>query len=243
MKKFLPVLLLLLATTVGANAQRKEEEPPSQSFSFGIYTHTFGTGIEFQSTQVKNPTGLTADFTFGGYKLAREQKIESLYNDQGGQNYFYDKKNYAYNMTLVAGLSKKVFTRNNFSKIGLNVTAAAGPSLFFLKPYYVQVAVPLPGTNQADVIDAPFDASLHNFNNIVGEADFFLGMNEIRLVPGARARTTALLDFSASPQYIRAVELGLYGDFFFKELEIFDEKTNPRFRIGGSVAVLIGNAW
>ena len=99
-----------------------------------------------------------------------------------------------------------------------------------------------PGTNQAEVVDVPYDASQHNYVNIVGESDFFLGINDVSTIPGFRARTTALLDFSASPQYIRAVELGMYADCFFKELEIFDAKENPRFRLGGSIAVLIGNA-
>jgi hypothetical protein len=77
----------------------------------------------------------------------------------------------------------------------------------------------------------------------VGEADFFLGMNEIRIVPGMRANLTGLLDFSASPEYIRGVEIGLYADYFFTELAVFDQRQNPSFRIGGSIALLVGNAW
>lgn len=241
----LTIILLLLAVTTSVTAQGNDDEKklPSQSFSFGLYAHTFGSGVEMQSIRLRQSRGLVISVGFGSYKLAKEHKIESLYKDQGGEDYYFDKKNYTYSLQMLAGVSKEVFERGNFSKIGLRLSASAGPVLAFQKPYYIEVAVPVPGSSTATVKVDKYDGSLYAYSDIVGEADFFLGMNQITVVPGMRARVTGMLDFSASREYIRAVELGIYSDYFFTDLAVFDQRQNPSFRIGGSIALLVGNAW
>ena len=121
-------------------------------------------------------------------------------------------------------------------------TLSGGPTLAFLKPYYLEVAIPFSG-NQAYVEVDKYDAALYNYGNIVGEADYFLGMNEIVVTPGFTGKLSTMLDFSASRDYIRGVELSIFGSIFSKPLELMDLTANRQLFLGASVELLIGNTW
>ena len=123
-------------------------------------------------------------------------KINSAYSDQGGRDYIYDKLNYCYVFAPTFGVSRKLISRSLFNRVGLRGTVSGGPLLALLKPYYVEVAVPFNG-NQAYVETEKYDHTKYNYSNIYGAADYFLGMNEISVVPGARMKVATMVDLSA----------------------------------------------
>lgn len=232
-------LLFLLPFFVQGQEKKKE---PTKGLAFGILAHTYGFGIDAQFHVLRPEWDFIFGASFSSYKHPKELKIESAYADQGGKDYIFDKKNYGYVLAPTFGISKRIIPKNGFNKISLRSTFSAGPTLAFLKPYYLEVAIPFQG-NQAYVEIDKYDASLYNYGNIVGEADYFLGMNELQLVPGIRAKLSAMLDFAAGSNYIRGIELSVYADYFTKELELLDLTPNKQVFVGGSVELLIGNAW
>ena len=234
------ILFLVPVQQQAQNAQ--EEEPPTRGLAFGVLAHSFGFGIDVQYHLIREKSSLIFSTSFASYKDPRELKIQSAYADQGGKRYIYDKKNYAYVLAPTFGYAKNWISNSGFSKVGLSTTFSAGPTLAFLKPYYLEVAIPFNG-NQAFVEVDKYDASLYNYTNIVGEADYFIGLNEIRIQPGFRGEISTMVDLAGSRNLIRGIEVSAFADIFAKPLDIFDLNDNRSFWIGGSIEFLIGNTW
>lgn len=242
--KRIAYICLLLLLPLGMHAQTETDgEPPSHALLFGAYAHSYGFGIEVQSLQLRE-SGSALFFSLGiaSLKNPKELNVESAYVDQGGKNYIYDKLNYAYTLTPSIGLSREWIPAGNFSKVSLRTTLSVGPNLAILKPYYIEVAIPV-SQNQAIVEVHKYDPAEHNYGNIVGEADYFLGMDELKIRPGVRARFHTLLDFSPAAEYIRGVEVSAYADLFPKAPEIMGSMDNRRVFVGGTVGFFLGNTW
>ncbi len=221
----------------------QDEEDPTHGLALGLLAHSFGFGIDVQYSLIRtNNSSFVFSTSFISYKDPKELKIQSAYADQGGKRYIYDKKNYVYLLTSTLGYSKIWIPKSGFSKVGLSTIFSAGPALAFLKPYYLEVAIPFSG-NQAFVEVDKYDASLYNYSNIVGAADYFLGLNEIQVQPGFRGRVSTLIDFAGTRNLIRGIEFSVFGDIFAKPLEIFDLNDNRTLWVGGAIEFLIGNAW
>lgn len=237
------LLLVLLGVPLQQYGQAKQEEKaPTRGLAFGMLAHSFGFGIDVQYHLIRRNSSLVFSTSLSSYKDPKELKIQSAYADQGGKRYIYDKKNYAYILAPTFGYSKNWIPNSGFSKVGLSTTFSAGPLLALLKPYYLEVAIPFNG-NQAFVEVDKYDAALYNYSNIVGEADYFLGLNEMKIQPGFRGEISTMVDFAGNRNLIRGIEVSVFGDIFAKPLEIFDINDNRTFWFGGSIEFLIGNTW
>lgn len=222
--------------------EKNAEEPNTRSLSFGLFAHSFGFGFDVQHMHLRDNTDLLFSFSLSSLKNLHEQKIESAYVDQGGKDYIYGKKNYAYTFAPTFGISKKLFSKSDFNRVSFRANFSAGPLLTFLKPYYLEIAVPFNQT-QAYVEVQRYDAAQHNYTNIVGEADFFLGMDELSLSPGLRGRVSGIIDFARSEDFIRGIEVGVNTDLYFKAPELMDNRKNQSIFVGGSIGILFGNSW
>lgn len=238
-KRLLIGLLLIFPLFVQAQEQ---EKAPTSALATGIFGHSFGFGFDLRYIALRNSWDYTISLSLSSYKNPKELKIESAYADQGGKNYIYDKLNYGYVLAPTFGISKTVIPRSAHNRIGLHLGLSAGPAIALLKPYYLQIAVPF-GGNQAVVEVEKYSPSQHNYTNIYGVADYFLGMNEITALPGARIKLASMVDFSAGSAYIRGVELALFADYFTKKLPLLGFTPNRQFFLGGSFEILIGNTW
>ncbi|MEM7037363.1 MAG: hypothetical protein AAF570_10310 [Bacteroidota bacterium] len=219
-----------------------KKKEPTRGLAFGLLAHTYGFGFDVQYHILRDNSTLIVGVAMSSMKHPQELKQESAYADQGGKDYIYDKKNYAYVLSPTFGISKDIIPKSGYNRISVRSTLSGGPTLAFLKPYYLEVAIPFSG-NQAYVEVDKYDATKYNYGNIVGEADYFLGMNEITVTPGFTAKLSTMLDFSASKDYIRGVELSLFGSIFSRQLELMDLTDNKQVFIGGSVELLFGNTW
>lgn len=238
-KRLLIALLLTLPTLAWA---QEVPRPPSAGLAFGLFAHSFGMGFDVQYIALRGNWDYTISMSLGSYKDPRELKIKSAYADQGGKDYVYDKLNYCYVFAPTFGLSRKLVSRNLFNRIGIRGTISAGPLIALLKPYYLEVAVPFNG-NQAYVETEKYDYTKYNYSNIYGVADYFLGMNEISVQPGARLKVATMADLSSGTAYIRGIELGMFVDLFMKHLPLLGFTRNRNTFVGGSVEILIGNTW
>jgi hypothetical protein len=238
-KRLLIMLLLLVPCLLPA---QEKVAPPTAGLAMGVFAHSFGYGFDVRFILPRPSTDMFIGLSLSSYKNPKELKIESAYKDQGGKDYVYDKLNYCYVIAPTFGINRKLIARNLFNRVGISGTISGGPLIALLKPYYVEVAVPFNG-NQAMVEPHRYDPTQYNFSNIYGVADYFLGMNEISAIPGARAKVGTFVDFSAGTAYIRGVELSLFGDIYAKKLPLFGATPNRQFFLGGSVEILVGNTW
>ncbi|MFM2376441.1 MAG: hypothetical protein RLZZ165_1538 [Bacteroidota bacterium] len=236
-KRILPVLILALPLMMPA-----QTKTPAAGVAFGLFAHTFGFGFGMQYMVFRGNWDYVIDLSLQSYKNPQELKIKSAYSDQGGKDYVYDKLNYCYVLAPTLGVSRSLIARNLFNRVGISGSISAGPLLALLKPYYLEVAIPFNG-NQANLETDKYDHTKYNYSNIYGVADYFLGMNEISMVPGARLKMATMVDLSAGTAYIRGIELGLFADIFARKLPMLGFTANRQSFFGGSVAILIGNTW
>ena len=240
MKKLLIYCLFLLPFAL--IAQEPEREEPTMGMAFLGYGHSHGLGGELQFWKQNDDSQLIFGLDLASIKDRREQKVISFYQDQGGKKYIFDKKNHFYSLRPTIGISKPLFKRSFLNKIDVKYRVSAGPAIGFAKPYYVEVAVPINPT-QAIVEEHPFDANEHSYFDIVGPGDYFLGFNEMQIIPGAHAKATAVLDFSSSINFVRAVEFGAFADYYIKKVEILDSREDRQLFVGFMLGFSIGNTF
>lgn len=238
------LLSLVLLPMAKAHAQSPNEggeaKELKRSAAFGLFFSTHGSGLDFQFTRYREKNHLFFGLALGSCHDLSERKIRSAYADQKGKDYVWDKKNYLYTITPTIGLSRTLLNVGHSNRLAINGRFSGGPLLGLLKPYYVIIAVPVSSTT-ANPLPFPYDASLYTYDDIVGEGDLFMGFDELRFTFGARLNAALQLDFSANRSTIRALEFGIYSDFYPKRPEILDVAQNSWNYTGFSVAVLIGN--
>lgn len=245
--RHIPTLLLLLLSLLprigAAQMETRESEEPTRGLGVGVMAHTYGFGFDVQYMWLRdNGKSIVLSTTLGSLKHPTELKIESAYNDQGGKDYIWDKKNYSYVLAPTIGIAKDWIPNSGYSRIAVRTTFSGGPAIAILKPYFLEVAVPFNG-NQARVEIDKYDASKYNYTNIYGEADYFLGLNEIRLQPGLQAKASTLVDFAGQRDVIRGFEFSIFANYFIRPLDILDLSPDKQFWLGGSIQLLIGNKW
>lgn len=236
------IIALLLTVPLLGRAQLKPPKEPTAGLAFGILAHSFGFGFDVQYQVIRNDWDYNLSVSLASYKHPQEAKVNSAYANTGGKDYVYDKLNYGYVLAPTLGVSRSLIRRGIFNRVGLRGGFAAGPLLALLKPYYLQVAVPVSGS-QAVLETDKYDPALYNYSNIYGVADYFLGLDEIKAMPGARVKATTLVDLASSTAFIRGVELAFFADIFAKRLPLLGYSPNKQVFVGGSVEILIGNTW
>lgn len=238
-------LAFLLTMPVFLQAQQgnSKDKEPTRGLGVGIMAHSYGFGFDIQYLLLRdNNKTIVISTALSSVKHPTELKIESAYADQGGKNYIYDKKNYGYVLAPTVGLAKDWIPKSGYSRISLRTTFSGGPALALLKPYYLEVAVPING-NQAIVEIDKYDATKYNYQNIVGEADYFLGLNEITVQPGLQAKVSTLVDFAGQRNVIRGFEFAVYANYFANGLDLLELTEDKQLWLGGSIQFLIGNKW
>lgn len=215
----------------------------STGFAVGGHVHSRGLGGDlYYFRPLFDRWELAGIASLSSLKELNESRVKSLYKDQGGRDFVYDKKNYAYTLSATVGLQTQLFGLNNYNKLSMRAGLAIGPTLALLKPYYVEVAVPISST-QALVEIAPYDHQRFTYNDIVGRADYWEGMGQIKMTPGLRVRAFTLLNLAGSTLYVRAIHLGLTADYYGKKLDIMDQKADNQAFYSLYLGLLIGNAW
>ena len=215
---------------------------PKVAVCMDVFGHNYGLGLGLDFWKLSGKKAITAHAQISSFKDRHETKINSVYDDQGGKSFIYDKKNYFYSVSAVVGMSKEVLARSQNNRVGIRVGGALGIALGMLKPYYVQVAIPTSG-GKGEIREMPYDNATLNFTDIYGEGDYFLGVSEMKFVPGLSARGSCMFDFSQNLDYIRGIELFLFADIYPKKIEILDAGKNNMLFLGAGLSIQIGNTW
>ena len=64
-----------------------------------------------------------------------------------------------------------------------------------------------------------FDSSIHTFNNVIGSASFFEGVDEIKIKPGINLKAALNFEFG-SAKSASAIEVGFLGEVFQMKLSL-----------------------
>jgi hypothetical protein len=107
--------------------------------------------------------------------------------------------------------------------------------LGLLKPYYLNIKKVSEGNpNQFTTSREKYSEENHDRfldeNNIRGYAGFFKGLTEAKIVPGVQAKGAVHFSWGNDDEYLKALEMGLMVDVFFKKMPIMiTEDNTPLF--------------
>lgn len=189
------------------------------TFDLGILRHPkeFRQTITFHSG---NPYRRTANsFTYG-----KQNQFIIMRAGFGEKKYFSDK------------------AKRKGVAVGINYQI--GASLGLLKPYFLHLSR-LEEDGFTDYISTEryseenADVFLDD-TKIIGPASFFKGFEQLSMVPGVNARLGAHFSLGAFDQFVKAFEMGITVDAFFRRVPIMIIENNTPVFINGYLSFQIG---
>ncbi|MCS7084691.1 MAG: hypothetical protein RMM53_02625 [Bacteroidia bacterium] len=215
---------------------------PKGTFSIGGVLATNGWGLDaLASGKIGPKTDWTAAFSLMSQKDPRETRIESLFGEQG-RRYVFDKQNVVFVFYAGAGIERIIQPLDAFSRLTIRAGATAGPLITLLKPYYLEIFHQVTGNEGVRRLSV-YNPAIHNYGNIIGEAEFFNGFDKIRLMAGFRLRAHATFNFTTSNLFVRALIIGGQADIYPKPLPIMTTHPNRAFIPAAFIGIHIGSGW
>ena len=147
---------------------------------------------------------------------------------------------------LRAGVGEKRYFSEKAKRKGVavGISYEIGGSLGLLKPYYLNLnrveengVTDFVSTERYSEDNADF---FLDQNRILGSASFFKGMDEISIAPGVHAKAALHFSVGAFDQFVRALEVGLMVDGYFKRMPIMILENNTPIFINGYVTIQLG---
>lgn len=158
-----------------------------------------------------------------------------------GSQVVFGKKNYLLSLRPEYGRERYFFRKNNDEGIGLSGILAGGPSVGLQKPYYIRYSKI--GSTEAPVT-VPFDANIHQINQITGSANIWKGFFKgTKVIPGLHLKAAINLDLTTFGDNVTGIEMGVTSEYFFKEPEIMANELskNNQFFSAVYLTLYLGN--
>lgn len=225
------------------------------TFNFGLGTpRNLFLGFKKAKIKAYNRASFFTVF-IGDIRHSREQRSNFeriiLQTNQVSRPFVYGKQNQLYALRVGFGnrtyLSEKAKQRG----VAMGYSWEIGPTLGFLKPYYLEVQTGEFGQGVVQEIafsEENADIFLDRFR-IFGAAAWSRGLDEIKLLPGVHGRASVHFGFGAYDEMAKSFEVGIQGDFFFSDAPIMVESnltpgvTNSNLRLSLFMQMQLGKRW
>lgn len=225
---------------------RLEEEGESafkKHSLFGFKFNTDGYGISFEKGKIKSPYKATIFQLELNEKKHRKESKQSRSDGAVvfGNPFIYGKQNNFYQVKLGIGQQYMLGGKANKNGVAVYVIMAGGLSLGLLKPYYLDVESP-PNSGQVKTIKySQADSAEFMGNNILGAAGFTKGWGEVKIAPGAHAKTALRFDWGRFNNTVSAAEVGFNLEYYPGKVEqMVGLKANSLF-FNGYISFLFGS--
>jgi hypothetical protein len=233
MRKTSLVILIALLSSSSLLAQGEIDEQMRvmlrDESSFGIFLNTNGFGANYRRGYWRNARNqFIIDGDFAYVKHPKEYKTVISYN-YSTHRYVFGKENLFWELKGYAGWQKELYRKIDKTGISVRMFYSGGLSLGFLKPVYYKVFTVSPRGEIIDEEYLRFSPSLHQ-SNIGGRGPFFMGFNELKVVPGLTGKAGFSFEYSQKDAIIHALEVGVSLTVYPKDINIMaTEKNNFLF--------------
>jgi hypothetical protein len=167
-----------------------------------------------------------------GYGAFYERGIKKTQNP-----YVYGKINNFYSVQLSFGGHRFLGQKGNKNGVAVSVVYKGGLSLGLLRPYYIQVEDN--GTNKT-IKYSPETDSLFKFGFIIGSGGLGMGWGEMKLKPGAFAKTGLRFDFGRYNEVVSGIEVGVSAEYYSGNIPIMLYQKDKQFFYQGHIAMIFG---
>lgn len=157
--------------------------------------------------------------------------------------FVYGKRNIFYQVRLGYGQRRTIGTKDNKNGVEVSAIYMAGISVGLVRPYYLQLLDTL-GSGTYEAKYTPENASdFLDPNLIIAGTGLKKGWSEIEVTPGLYARLGMRFDWAEFDEFVSAIEVGVTGSFYSKEVQIMVNNDSDKFFYGAYVSLLFGKRW
>lgn len=238
-------------------------KPIIQEFSFGASAQTDGWSVFFNRGVAKSEENKTIEKYYNvnylqleiqEHKHPKERKENypnpAISDLEKPTPYIYAKINNFYAVKLGFGHRKMIAGKAEQGTVSIHWSYIGGLSAGLLKPYYVDAYVPFdpkapgsPFVKKQIKYDDDYKSYYLNKMYIVGSSGWAVGLNQIKIVPGAYAKSSLHFDFAANKTGVLAVETGLNIEYYTQPIDLMATQDTYPYFVGAFVAVQFGKRW
>lgn len=199
------------------------------TFEFNLHTNGAAVGLDFGTIETYYKTKFW-HVGIGELKHFREtRQSRSLQGGLGSnfRSFVFGKQNSFF--VIRGGYGQKTYFSEKARTKGVAVgySYEGGPSIGLLKPYYLilRYVSERPGSEnyRSERYDGENGLRFLNNESIYGADNFLRGIPEMKFQPGLHGRVALHFDWGSLDEYVKAMELGLMADVYFKEVPIMVE--------------------
>lgn len=211
----------------------------SKQSIFGLQLRTNGYGVFYERGKMKTQRNtMVYSLEFNEIKDPKEDKLP---NGTGGFSfgnpYVYGKVNNFYSLQLGFGMQRILGQKGNKNGVAVSVIYKGGLSIGLLRPYYIEIDDN--GVNKTIKHSAETD-SLFKFGFILGGGGLGKGWGEMKMKPGAFAKTALRFDFGRFNEVVSGVEVGISAEFYSAKIPIMLYQKEKQFFYQGHIAIMFG---
>ncbi len=182
--------------------------------TFGIIGHTRGYAINSRFMKFRDgftKSGLEIDLV----KLRHPKEVKSplLGSGSNSRGFVFNRINSFYTIRTGYIYENVLFDKTDQGTVAITLVVSGGLSLGLVKPVYVQL--PSDDAGVAQVKNERYNPLEHNQSNILGESNWFKGIWETKLKPGAYVKVGMNFDYQLIEKKVTALEAGVVYDYFF----------------------------
>ncbi len=206
-----------------SEALAQDENEYSKETVFGVNLNTNGGLIGGVMFRHSSETGIGTGRYFNfGVELAivkHPNEIRTA-NPYTGNVFVLGKKNYLFALRPHVGYEFVLFTKGKEDGIQVDAIFNGGPTIGFVKPYYIQF------DDGLTLETVPYDPMFHDpatkGSGIIGSGGFFQGFDNMRIVPGLHLKTGLSFEFGTFGSGVSGIEAGAMMEAYAKRIEILD---------------------
>jgi hypothetical protein len=229
-------IILILYFSVFSNLFGQGVKPSSEvklfykaEYSGGGFIHSNGFGGVFRYG--KHLTGKSKVIYTAELLNMRHPKQRKSYNQMvdNAKGFYFGKLNSLMTLRLSTGQQRAIALKEVKNGVQVSFVYAAGLSLGFLTPVYLEIIEDAPGTGSAAINTEKYQPEKHNLNNILGRAQFTYGLTDMSLYPGGNVRIALNFEYAPEDDRVKALETGLVVDGFHKPVPLMHATQNYQF--------------
>jgi len=235
MRKYIILIVIFITVTIPLIAQGEIDDQKRVMFrdesSYGGFLNSNGFGFNYRYgfwRNARNQFILDGDLNY--VKHPKEVKSTVAYDYQT-HRYVFGKQNLFWELKGMAGWQKELYRKHDKTGLSVRLFYSGGLSIGFQKPIYYEVYT-FSSIGEAISMDLmKFDPGIHiDKYQIGGRGPFFMGFNELKVVPGLVGKVGLSFEYSQKDAIIHALEAGLSLTVYPREVPIMaTEKNNFLF--------------
>ncbi|TXF91615.1 hypothetical protein FUA23_00070 [Neolewinella aurantiaca] len=193
--------------------------------------------------------------SFGDLRHSRERRENpdriNLLTNRVSRAYVFGKQNQLYALRVGFGKRKYLSEKARQRGVAVGYSYEFGPTIGFLKPYYLEVDAGEPNSNR--IVDIKYTgdnaSDFLNQDRIFGASAWTQGIDEISIRPGIHAKVAAHFGFGAYDEMAKSLEAGISADYLLGDTDIMIESdltpgvSNSPLHVSLFINVQLGKRW